>query len=289
VWASVASRECVEPVTGHGVLRPAFEQMVCTSLAAASAYFTIASYAVRAGDRVRAGDPIARIVQPLAAVRVDQHRQMLHLLQAQLADARAAALGAPGEAAALRIEAAEQRLAQARVEVACAERGLGIDLCSPMDGLVAELPAVPASTQHEVVPVARIVQLDPLRLEVAVPLGSAMPASRTPLEVAVGPVRARAVARGLAADADPSGRVRLVLEVPNADGALVAGLAASVRLGIGEWRGLFVPRSAVRDTPAGPIVQVEGERSHPVQVVWRGDEEIAILGLPEGTAVTCEA
>jgi len=114
-------------------------------------------------------------------------------------------------------------------------------------------------------PVIEIVTLDPVLVRVGV-------SERVIAKIAIGnPVRVRVDAhlgrvfegkvRFIAPEAAPRTRAFPVLiEVPNADGALLAGMFARVSIGCGEGRtALTVHKDAVVNTPTGPAVWTLGE------------------------------
>jgi RND family efflux transporter MFP subunit len=278
----------------EGVLRPSAEQTLRAALSAAALRYVIELVA-HEGDLVRRGDLIARVVSPHANVRESQERSMLHLLEAQLLDARHAALRMHDAAAQLQVAAAEKRVEQARANVEASRLVLaGVELRSPFDGIIASTYAGDStSNAYEPVTVARVVQFDPLRVEAALPSGISAPPAGEACEVNAGGVRRSASVRGSAPLATSDGLVVLVVEVPNADRAFAAGQRAEVTLGASKQRVSFVPASAVVPEPGACWVWVEGPRgleARPVQILSAIDgAEVAVAGVVEGEHVVVDA
>lgn len=289
----VEARATSEPVIFEATLRPSDERELRTSLSVAAYVFVLESYAVARGDRVRKGDLIARFVSPHAAVRVAHERSMKHLLEAQLADAQRAAVRGNDAAANLGVTAAMQRLEQSRAALeAQLTVAAGVELRSPIDGVIAELPALPAPGGASAF-VARVVANDPLRLEVAVPMGDGVPASGTPLEGTVGSVRWRGVVRGLAPVADSTGSATLLIDVANPEGALPAGVRVRGSVGVGARVGCFVPASALLREGDRYVVWALGATgfvARAVTLVSRADTpSVEVRGLREGELVLRDA
>lgn len=123
---------------------------------------------------------------------------------------------------------------------------------TPFAGIVSERFVNVGEYVQPGTKVAHVVQLDPLRLELTLPeahVGAIRQGLAVEFEVAALPGR---TFRGTVAYVSPSLRVStrdLVFEavVPNADGALKAGMFASARIATGTERLPVVPRSALRD------------------------------------------
>jgi RND family efflux transporter MFP subunit len=145
------------------------------------------------------------------------------------------------------VQAREQRLlTRQEREVAAAQVAQRV-IRSPMDGLVTER-FVSAGERVDDKPLLRIARVDPLRVQLVVPvsmLGQVRPGSRAtvlPEMPGAAPVSARvSMVDGVA---DPaSNTLRVHLELPNHDGALLAGLRCKA-----ELEGLPAAAAAARET-----------------------------------------
>jgi hypothetical protein len=287
---AVSARLTDRRATVEGALRPAAEREVQTALSVGGYAFVLESYAVRVGAPVRAGEPLARLASPHAAIRLGQETSMLHLLEAQLSDARRAAL-APrngAEDASLGVRAAEQRIEQQRATLETLRRlAAGVTVESPIDGVVANLPSIAGASG--VVTIARVVALDPLELAVALPLGARVPARGERVEVRAGPIACDGCVRGLAPMADASGRALLVIEVSNPGARVPAGLRVEASLDVGARRAFFLPESAVVRGPDGSSVLLADGVRRAVRVLGASAGEVEVDDVVEGEWVVANA
>lgn len=277
----------------EATLRPSLERELRASLSIAAHSFVLDAYAVARGDRVRKGDLVARLSSPNATLRLAQERSMNHLLQAQLADAQRAAAKGNDPTAKLGVTAATQRLAQSQAaldaQLAIAE---GLELRSPIDGVIAELPALPAPGGTTAL-VARVVAIDPLRLEVPIPFGDRVPQRGAVLEGSAGPMRWRGIVSGIAPVANSGESVTLVIDVANPDGLIPAGFRASGEIDVGARAGCFVPSSALLRRREQDVVWVLGSAGFAARKVWpvtrAGASSVEVRGVYEGERVLRDA
>lgn len=291
--APVEARTTADPVTFEATLQPSDERDLRVSLSVAAYSFVLESYAVARGARVRKGDLVARFVSPHGAVRVAHERSMMHLLEAQLVDARRAAMRGNDPTADLGVTAATQRLEQSRATLE-AQRAVaaGIELRSPIDGVITELPTIPAPGGATAL-VARILATDPLRIEAPVALGDRLPPPGTALEGTVGAMRWRGVVRGLAPLVGADGSATLLIDVANPDGALPAGVRARGEIDVGARTGCFIPASALLREGDRYVAWTLGAAGFVARTVWpvsrAGASTVEVRGLREGERVLRDA
>lgn len=287
----VVGRETRAPIRRSGVLRAAEEIDVRTVLVAANTRFLMERIGLDRGDAVRAGDLIARLTVPHADIQAAEQARMMYAYKAALASAqREARTAGDAVAADLEIKGALSRYEGSRASLHMAERAMaGVEVRSPIDGVVVELPPVEAGSWDPVV-VARIARIDPLVLEVGFPFGHQIPVPGARCDVIVGNVRRQATARGIAPHTDARGRAVLMLDVENADRALPAGLRVDVLIDAGTRHGRFIPSSAVQrdgDVCRVRVVASDGPEQRTVEIVSGvlDDPEVEVSGLRPGELV----
>ena len=209
--------------------------------------------------------------------------------------AEAGRAGELHQAGAERRGAAAQRVEQGRAAVLAASLiAAGVELRSPIDGVIAELaqPLAPPPGQ-QVVALARVVAIDPLLLELPLPPADALPGVGARVEIFAGGRAREARVRSLAPLVDVAGLMVLLLEVPNADRALAAGLRASGTLAVGARTGAFVPADAIGLTRTGPCVwvaSVDGLERRAVRVLADGEDGwVEVWGLAPGERLLADA
>ena len=263
---------------------------------------------LREGDRVSAGQVIARVEPTEYTERLRQARQQADAARAQLDIAQRqydnnAALVAQGFISKTALDNSLASLNSAKANLRAAEAGAEVVhksladtvLRAPIDGQIAQRLAQPG---ERVAPEARIVEIvDPSRLELEAPLSPADSVAvrvgqRAQLEIegVAAPVAAEVVRINPSAQAG-SRSVLVYLRVAAQPG-LRQGLFARGRLATGEQRALAVPLGAVRVDKPGPYVQVlEGDRivHRAVEPGARGEVDgepwVAVQGLAEGARV----
>ena len=226
----------------------------------------ISEIAVERGDSVAAGDIVARLDSELqrltvelariragSDVEVRQNRARLSFRERETARVeklyeRDVVSTKTREEAAIEsdlarygVESAELQLKLAQVELAQARARLDRRrILSPVDGVVVAVDMAPGEYAYEQSPVMTIAEIDPLYVEVYVPIAhygqvhAGMPAEVRPQAPIGGTHRARVKVVDRVFDA-ASGTFGVRLEVPNRDFRLPAGLKCRVR---------FMPRAA---------------------------------------------
>lgn len=202
------------------------------------------------------------------------------------------------DAAVAAHESAQAALAQVQAQLELARVNLDETwLRAPMDGVVAERHVDPGALVGPGTPIVRIVQMDPLRLMVAVParLLPMLEAGRTPVEVEsdVYPGRtfAAAIQRVFPA-VDPATRtlrVEVLLENPRADNGwrFRPGMYATVRLNLATRpNALAIPAAAIIRVLDRQLVYVADNgavRAADVRTGIRSGADVEIVdGLAEG-------
>jgi cobalt-zinc-cadmium efflux system membrane fusion protein len=268
-------------------------------------------------QNVRRGQVVARLVSPgLADV---QHTYLQASAQHQLASSAAARdekLFAEGIIAESRLEAARSRLQEVAADLAERTQALraagmsgeaiarlragravatGIDLVAPLDGVVLEQMALPGQRVEAAAPVLRIARLEPLWLEIQVPVDRiAAVAIDAPVRLPAQDVGGRVIAIGRAV-AGSTQTLAVRAEVRKGAERLRAGQLVEAVLGgagaQGVWR---VPAAAIARNGGRAQVYVEapgGFVALAVQVVeeaggfalvaapFRGNERVAAKGV----------
>ena len=259
---------------------------------------------VRRGEKVaelesrelRARVALAKAQVRQAQVTAEERERERRRMEALFAEDVATEQGR--DAAVAAHEGALAALAQAEAQRELAETSLAeATLESPLDGVVAERRAEPGAMVGPNAAVARIVQMDPLRLMVAVParLLPLLEAGRTRVEVEsdVYPGEAfSATVNRVFPAVDPATRtlrVEVLLENPRVEGGwrFRPGMYAAVRLSLATSPGaLAVPASAILRVLDRQIVYVADNgtvRAATVRTGIRSGADVEILeGLAEG-------
>lgn len=190
---------------------------------------------VEEGDDVRAQQPLLRVDAATHGARLAQAQVELDAAERELA--RAAQLGdaistQQQEAAQTRVQAAEAAVRLARVQAGRAT------IRAPFAGVVAEVGVDPGEVAAPGAPVARVIQLDPVHVTLAVSDRDVV-ALRPGMEAHVfvsasGQPRAGTV-RQIKPAADLSTRAfEVTVEVPNADRHLLPGMIAQVEIAVDD-------------------------------------------------------
>ena len=267
------------------------------------------------GSRVKAGEPLVRLVAPEIAAQKQESEAKLASDEAtykRLKDAAAT----PGVVAGNDVELAAKAVegSRARVRV-IAEQELYLKLCAPFDGVVTERNAhegsflgPPSGTTS--IPVIRLQEVARLRLTVAVPevaAGEIPAGKKVSFAVAAfpGETFSGTVARSAGAIDQRTRTLPVELDVDNSSGRLTPGMFAEVLWPMERSKpSLVVPVSSVGMTTErmfivrikngtaewvdvrqglslGERVEVFGDLAEGDQVVVRGTDE-----LKPGTKVT---
>jgi multidrug efflux pump subunit AcrA (membrane-fusion protein) len=297
---------------GKIVARPGDELRIASPIAG-----RVSQIARAIGDRVAAGDEIARIRPSLGAAeraslgvqsaditaQVTQAQEDVRLREAEVA--RASELVRDGIVSQARLQEAEAAVATAHARLQAARQGLAaqagavgraLPLAAPADGTLAALEVSLGEGVEAGRPIARVLRAGPRRIDLSV--HPADPAAAA-YEAQIGDrwFPARLITHSIAVGED--GNRHDVLELdslgldplePGAAAQPLIGAVIAVRLATAAARGPVVPESAVLTSAGGDVVYVENQHgrfeARLVQVAARlaGRARIA-AGLKPGDRV----
>lgn len=263
----------------------------------------VARVAVRENDVVRAG-------QEIAAIDPTEYRMRLREAEANLADAQARYRELTlfdDRIADAATRAERERIARARSGLDAAQVGLEraqLELSrsvvrAPFDGRVASIEAQPGEWVGAGDPLMRVVDIDPVRVEVQV-LDSEVRwlrrggAAEVHFSALPGEVFAGAVA-SVNPVVDPELRTaKVTVVVPNPDGRVLPGMYARVRLEARQFEDrVLVPRSAILERDRRPMLFVYDGDARGGLAKWRyvtpglGNDDVVEL-VPSDDTETVE-
>jgi RND family efflux transporter MFP subunit len=263
---------------------------------------------VDVGDRVRAGDVLARLDTVDLALALEQAEAAVaaarsNLDRADEAERRARALQGKGHAPQADVDLRRLATDEARARLANAERQRDLarnqlgyaELRASADGVVAAVGAEAGEVVAAGAPVVTVARLDAPEVLVAVPesrVGDLDGASAT-VSLWAGGHDYGAELVEVAPEADPATRTYAVrFRVTDADGSVRLGMSATVSLTRGDPRKVYrVGPAAVVDEGGGPAVfTVDPETSRlarrPVEIGrYETDAVIVTAGLDPGDRV----
>ena len=304
---TVQSRELALEVPLSGTLRAVRSAMVKARVPGELQGLTL-----REGDRVQAGQVIARVESSEYDDRLRQAQQQASAAQAQVDIAQRQydnnrALVDQGFISRTALDTSAANLSAARANLRAAQAGAGVAgkavadtvLRAPIGGQIAQRLAQPG---ERVAPDTRIVEIvDASQLELEAALSPADSVAvrvgqRATLQVegASAPIAAT-VARINPSTQAGSRSVTVYLAVQPAPG-LRQGLFAQGRLAVGQERALAVPLAAVRTDKPQPYVQIVEGTGEQARIAHRtvtpgaratdeGETWVAVTGLAEGDRV----
>lgn len=249
---------------------------------------TIAETGARKGDTVTANALIARFEADERQAQLDRAREAL--ARARRDYEQALTLLERGAGTADRVATSRAGLAAAEADMASARRAMtDTELRAPFAGRLDALDINTGEFVSAGTPVARVLDLDPLTVEVRVPqqardtlaVGVAAEVSLITGEVARGEVRY------IGASADPQTRTFLAeIEVENPEGAIAAGLSARVRIPTRTVRAHFISPAALSLASDGTlVVKAVGSDDtvveYPVEIARARSDGAWVTGLPE--------
>jgi RND family efflux transporter MFP subunit len=263
------------------------------------------------GDRVAAGDEIARISPSLGAAeraslgvqnaditaQVTQAQEEARLREAEVA--RASELVRDGIVSQARLQEAEAAVATAHARLQAARQGLAaqagavgraLPVVAPAEGTLAALEVALGEGVEAGRPIARVLRAGPRRIDLSV---HASDPAASAYEAQIGEPSgdrwfpARLVTRSIAVGED--GNRHDVLELDASAQPLIGAIVA-VRLATAPARGPVVPESAVLTSAGGDVVYVESQHgrfeARVVQVAARlGGRARIAAGLKPGDRV----
>ena len=245
---------------------------------------------VALGQRVRAGEVLARIAAEDTAARVAQAKSQLSLVKRDLGRERN--LLAKGASTSETVRALEDRLAGMEAAVREAEALLGhAEIRAPFDGVIARRPASPGDITFPGQPLLEIEGVSGFEIEAGIPesLASAL-RTGTALDCRVDALRFNGVIREFSSASDPATRmVSAKLAVP-AGAAVRSGQFARVEIPGATQRTLLVPAGSVSLLGQMERVFPVGEGNRAVLRLVRtgarrGDAVEVLAGLDAGDRV----
>ncbi len=252
---------------------------------------TVLEVKVELGETVKAGQLLARIEDRAArdafhsaqsALRASSHEVTLAQRQLERTErlVKAGALAERElETAQLEASAVEARRDQARAQLAQARTQLdATTVTAPMDGVVSERAVNAGDVVSPGAPLFTVIDPSSMRLTAAAPseaigrLAVGRPVSFTVR--GYGDQRFTGTIEHISPAVDPVTRQLTVLvDIPNPDQRLVAGLFAEGRVAFEQRRALVVPTSAVEQGDPPHVARVTGGRVERVNVTLGLDDE----------------
>jgi multidrug efflux system membrane fusion protein len=262
------------------------------SALAARASGVIAELPVRQGQKVSQGDVILRLDAEGKEAAVETARQLLSQRETELAASEK--LAESGNLPSLRLDEARSALAQAQSQLEAAEAELDRTIVrAPFDGVVDKVNVEVGSSVMQGAEIATVLNLDPI-----LAVGQISEHDLSYVSVGdKGDVRLvdgrtlegeiRYVSRDAA---DQTRTFRFELAVPNAEGAVPAGMTAEITLRAEPVATVMVPRSIVTLGKGGElgIHAVDAENKvvfHPIDLVDDTAKGLFLAGIPEDARV----
>lgn len=245
---------------------------------------------VALGQRVRAGETLARIAAEDTAARVAQAKSQLNLVKRDLARERD--LLTKGASTAETVRTLEDRLAGLEAAVREAEALLAhAEIRAPFDGVIARRPANPGDIAFPGQPLLEIEGIGGFEIEAGIPetLASTL-RTGTGLGCRVDALHFNGVIRELSSAADPATRtVSAKIAVPT-DAAVRSGQFARVAIPGATQRTLLIPAESVSLIGQMERVFIAGEGNRAVLRIVRtgarrGDAIEVLAGLDAGDLV----
>ncbi|EYD71409.1 efflux RND transporter periplasmic adaptor subunit [Limimaricola hongkongensis] len=248
----------------------------------------ISGVPLRRGDEVKAGDVIARF--ETARGDADLKRAQEERNRAQREFDNAQTLLERGTSTVDRVAQARSTLAAAEAAVTAAEEALADTIVrAPFDGRIEALEVEQGEFVNAGAQVARIVDNTPLRIAIQIPQQqlSQIEAGQVAQVAFITGETAEGEVRFVGRSADAQTRTFTAeIEVPNADGAIPAGISAQVRIATGEQVAHFVSPAILSLGTDGTlgIKTVDDEDRvafREIEIIRAQTDGIWIGGLPE--------
>ena len=223
----------------------------------------ISEVLVSRGADLEAGQVIARF--DTATLQADQNRAQEELNRAQREFDNATALVDRGIATADRVSAAQATLAAARASLTAADEALSnSEITAPFAGRLENLDINAGEIVASGTEVGRIVDNTPLTISIQIPqqsLRDIRVGQSATVNFITGDV-GDGIVRFVSTNAESATRTFVAeIEVPNADGAIPAGISAQLRIPTGEVQAHFVsPAILSLDTDGTLGIEVPQER-----------------------------
>lgn len=248
----------------------------------------VAEVLVSKGQDVVAGDVIARL--DASGNIADANRAAEELARAQREFDNAEQLLARGVATQDRVTQARATLASAQAQVIAVEQAAdALTITAPFDGRIETLDLDAGEFVSAGAEVGRLVDITPLTVAIQVPQQSLtlLEAGQPATVLFITGEEREGTVTFVGTSAAAETRTFLAeVEVPNADGAIPAGISAEVIIPTGEVTAHFLSPSIVSLDTAGSlgIKTVDAENTvafYPVEVVKAQIDGIWVTGLPD--------
>jgi multidrug efflux system membrane fusion protein len=247
----------------------------------------IAKLPVKQGQHVKAGDLVLMLDAEEKTAAVETARQLVAQRQAE-AEAQER-LVKSGNSPKLQGDIVRSALAAAKSQLEAAQAELArTEVKAPFDGVIDRLPVELGSSIMTGGEVATILSLDPIvaKGEISerdlsyVKLGDEAQVKLVDGQTVKGTVRY--ISRDASA---PTRTFRLEVDVPNADGAIPAGMTAEITLRAKPADAVILPRSVVTLSDNGDLgiraVDQEGKVTfHPIDLVDDTPNGLVLGGIP---------
>jgi RND family efflux transporter MFP subunit len=246
------------------------------------------------GQKLRAGDLVARLEAPELAARLEQAEAAF--TQAEREWKRVSGLYGQQAATRADADAADSRCRVAKAAVTEARVMLGyLEIIAPFDGVVTRKPADRGDLATPGKPLVDLEAPENLQLEADVPEAIAgQIREKAPLTVRIGsgPDELAGIVSEIAPNADPASRTfRVKLDLPSRPG-LMSGQFGRVLVPVGESTGLRIPITSVvqrGQLEIAFVVQDQRARLHLVKTGRRvGGETEVLSGLDSGDRVVVD-
>lgn len=282
----VAQSSSAEPVTltfqAEGQAQPDRD-----SVLRATATGDVVEVLVSKGDRVEAGQTLARLSSTRADADLSRARE--ELIRAQREAENAQELFDRGVGTADRVSDAQAALAGARSQVTDAEQALNdLSILAPFPGRIETLSLDEGEFVSSGEDVGRIVDNQPLTVAIQVPqnaLNRIEDGQEAQVTFITGEERT-GVVTFVGTSASTETRTFLAeIDVANEDGAIPAGVSAEVLIPTGQAQAHFVSPSVVSLNPDGDLgvktVEDGIVKFYPIQIVEAELRGVWATGLPE--------
>lgn len=247
----------------------------------------VAELLVSKGDDVTGGQVIARLSTTRADAEISRVRAELERTQREFDNATQ--LLERGVATVDRVAEARAALTASQAQLSAAEDTLDASrILAPFDGRIETLSLDEGEFVQAGTEVGRIVDNRPLTVAIQVPqqaLNRIRGGQTAEVAFITGEEETGEVSFVGTAAASETRTFLVEIEVPNADGAIPAGISAEIRIPTGETTAHFISPSIVSLSPSGDIgvkTVVDDTVSFvPVRVVRAEIDGVWVSGLPE--------
>jgi multidrug efflux system membrane fusion protein len=252
----------------------------------------ISELPVKQGDRVKTGDLVLMLDAEEKVSAVDNARQLLTQRQAEI-DA-SERLAKTGNLPKLQLDTARSALAAAKSQLDAAEAELARnEVKAPFNGVIDRVAVELGSAIMQGGEVATILSLDPIvaRGEISErDLGYLKIGDTAKVRLVSGDV-VEGTVRYISRDASSATRTfRVEVAIPNADGAIPAGMTAEITLQTAPTDAITLPRSVVTLSKDGDLgiraVGSDGKVAfYPIDLIDDTQNGLVLAGIPADAQV----